>query len=160
MNSARARSFASRYAALLVIPAAIVAAACGTNNYTTTNPATKAPGAAAPLAATGSAAAVSANIQNTSFPATISVKPGTTVTWTNKDPFTHTVAADSGQAETFDSKTIAGGASFSMTFTKAGTFKYHCNIHSTMHGTVVVDAQATGVSTPDASKTGVPGYGY
>jgi len=47
-----------------------------------------------------------------------------------------------------------------MTFTKAGTFKYHCNIHPTMHGTVVVDAQATGVSTPDASKTEVPGYGY
>jgi plastocyanin len=160
MNSARARSFVSRYAALLVIPAAIVAAACGSNSYTTSNPATKAPGAAAPLAATGSAAAVSANIQNTSFPATISVKPGTKVTWTNKDSFEHTVTADSGQSETFDSKNIAGGATFSMTFTKAGTFKYHCNIHPTMHGTVVVDAQATGVSTPDASKTEVPGYGY
>jgi plastocyanin len=33
---------------------------------------------------------------------------------------------------------MPSGATFSFTFTKAGTFAYHCSIHSSMHGTIVV----------------------
>jgi plastocyanin len=33
---------------------------------------------------------------------------------------------------------LAAGATFSQTFTTAGTFPYHCNIHSNMHGTITV----------------------
>lgn len=38
----------------------------------------------------------------------------------------------------FDSKNMAQGRSFSYTFSKAGTFTYHCDIHSYMTGTVTV----------------------
>lgn len=62
------------------------------------------------------------------------VKAGTSVTWTNQGR-THTVTADDG---TFDSGRIAGGATFSMTFKKAGTYAYHCAIHPAMVGQVVV----------------------
>jgi hypothetical protein len=48
---------------------------------------------------------------------------------------TITVTADDGS---FDSKPIAGGATFSQAFPKAGTYTYHCAIHSSMTGTVVV----------------------
>jgi plastocyanin len=77
------------------------------------------------------------SIENFSFsPATITVKKGTTVTWTNNDTTAHTVTADSGNA--FDSGTMEQGKTFSHTFDSAGTFKYHCTLHSDMHGTVTV----------------------
>jgi plastocyanin len=38
----------------------------------------------------------------------------------------------------FTSDTIAGGATFSHTFDTAGTFAYHCTIHSQMKATVTV----------------------
>jgi plastocyanin len=63
------------------------------------------------------------------------VKVGDSVKWTNSDGATHTVTADDGA---FDSGNLAGGKSFSFTFDQAGTFAYHCNIHQSMTGTVVV----------------------
>jgi plastocyanin len=69
-------------------------------------------------------------------PATITVPVGTKVTWTNQDSATHTVTADDGK--TFDSGGVATGATFSFTFTTAGTFAYHCAIHSSMKANVIV----------------------
>jgi plastocyanin len=63
------------------------------------------------------------------------VKVGDSVKWTNSDGATHTVTADDGA---FDSGNLAAGKAFSFTFDKAGTFAYHCNIHQSMTGTVVV----------------------
>jgi plastocyanin len=71
-------------------------------------------------------------------PASITVPVGTTVTWTNKDAAPHTITSDDGT--TFDSGNLANGATYSFTFTKAGTFAYHCAIHSSMKGTVIVTA--------------------
>jgi plastocyanin len=68
-------------------------------------------------------------------PASITIKAGESVTWTNQDGSTHTVTADNGE---FDSGNVAAGATFSFTFAKAGTYPYHCTIHSSMKGTVVV----------------------
>lgn len=68
-------------------------------------------------------------------PTSITVKKGTKVTWTNNDSTQHTVTADNGS---FDSGTLDPGKSFSQTFNTAGTFAYHCNFHSNMHGTVIV----------------------
>ena len=79
---------------------------------------------------------VSVAIKNFAFsPATLSVKAGTKVTWTNNDSMAHTVTADSGL---FDSGTIAPGASFSFTFASVGTVSYHCNFHPSMKGSVAV----------------------
>jgi plastocyanin len=68
-------------------------------------------------------------------PGTITVSKGTTVTWTNDDPTTHTIVSDSGS---FTSGGLGKGNTFSRTFTEAGTFGYHCGVHPSMKGTVVV----------------------
>lgn len=76
------------------------------------------------------------NIDGFAFaPATLMVAVGTTVTWTNRDEEPHTVAASDGS---FHSPGMGTGATFSHTFTDAGTFDYVCSIHPMMRGTVVV----------------------
>lgn len=88
----------------------------------------------APAAATTSTNSVT--IANFAFaPKSITVAPGQRVTWTNKDGATHTVTEDKGA---WDSKNLPSGATFQHTFDQAGTFTYHCAIHSSMVGTVVV----------------------
>ena len=78
----------------------------------------------------------SVTLQNFAFsPATLTVKVGTTVTWTNKDGTTHTVTSDSG---VFNSGNLSPNATFSYTFNNTGTFTYHCSIHTYMTGTVIV----------------------
>ncbi|MRH89728.1 plastocyanin [Nocardia sp. SYP-A9097] len=70
-------------------------------------------------------------------PASLTVPVGTTVTWTNRDEEPHNVAAGDGG---FHSPNLGAGATYTFTFTKAGTFTYICAIHPFMHGTVVVTA--------------------
>ena len=75
-------------------------------------------------------------IQDFSFtPPTLNVSVGTQVSWTNGGPSNHTVTANDGS---FDSGTIQRNATFNFTFSKAGTFAYHCSIHPTMTATVTV----------------------
>jgi len=75
-------------------------------------------------------------IENFTFvPDPIEVTVGDTVTWTNNDGTTHTVTADD---DSFDSGNLDSGATFPQTFDEAGEFSYHCNIHSSMTGTVTV----------------------
>ena len=68
-------------------------------------------------------------------PATLSVKAGTEVTFTNNDSVAHTVTADDNS---FDSNNVAQGATFKHTFTTAGTVAYHCKIHPNMKATITV----------------------
>lgn len=68
-------------------------------------------------------------------PATITVTAGATVTWMNNDNMTHTVTGDDNS---FDSGGIGTGSSFTKTFLTVGTFPYHCSIHPSMTGTVMV----------------------
>ena len=68
-------------------------------------------------------------------PKDVTVKVGATVTWTHADDASHTVTADD---DSFKSETLSRGDTFTHTFDKAGTFAYHCSIHSTMTGSVVV----------------------
>jgi plastocyanin len=83
-------------------------------------------------------ASMEVRIINFAFqPSSIIVTKGSTVTWTNEDSVPHTVTSDSG---VFDSSGIEPGKSFSRTFDTAGTFSYHCNFHTQMHGTVIVTA--------------------
>jgi amicyanin len=83
-----------------------------------------------------SAQSMSVTISNMAFnPAEISVKAGTTVTWTNNDSIAHTVTSDTG---VFDSKALNPGQSYSFVFATPGTFTYHCSIHPSMKAGVVV----------------------
>lgn len=72
-------------------------------------------------------------------PATITVSPGDTVTWTNAGPAEpHTATGDG-----FDTGEVAVGSSGSATFAQPGTFPYVCTLHPQMTGTVeVVAAEA------------------
>lgn len=60
-------------------------------------------------------------------PATVTVKAGTTVTWTNQDDMVHTVTAEDGS---FDSGDMDKGDTFSHAFNKAGTYYYYCVPHA------------------------------
>jgi plastocyanin len=79
---------------------------------------------------------VQVSIENFSYGDPIEVAVGTTVTWTNADSAPHTVTQVGGQG--FQSNKIDPGATFSFTFTEAGTFDYFCEYHANMKGTVVV----------------------
>ncbi len=77
-------------------------------------------------------------IANFAFdPSSVKVKVGTAVTWTNSDGAPHTVTAADGS---FASGRLGSGAAFSFTFATAGTFVYHCAIHSSMTGTITVSS--------------------
>jgi amicyanin len=85
-----------------------------------------------------SPATVSVEIANFAFfPAEIKIKQGTTVIWTNKDSAPHTITSDSGSE--ISSPSLSNGGTYSHTFSQAGTFDYHCSIHLSMKGKVIVE---------------------
>ena len=87
---------------------------------------------------TATVSEVTVSIKNISFnPQTLTIKAGTKVTWINNDPMDHTVASDSDNL--LNSPALSPGQSFSFTFTNPGTTNYHCNIHKTMKGVVIVE---------------------
>jgi plastocyanin len=77
-------------------------------------------------------------IDNFTFKAPlVTVKAGTTVTWTNQDDIPHTVVSTKGL---FKSRVLDTGEHFSFTFAKPGQFGYFCSLHPHMTGTIVVRA--------------------
>jgi plastocyanin len=108
----------------------------GTTNPTAqpAGPTPTAASAAIVCAASGSGTAVA--IADFAFnPASANATVNGFVTWSNNDGTTHTVTFDNGP----DCGNVAGGGGTTTAqFTVAGTYAYHCKIHSTMHGTVVV----------------------
>ena len=86
------------------------------------------------------AAASSVTILTDSFrPASLTVRAGDTVTWTNTDTTpgnAHTVTSkDRGPLR---ASSLAQGQSYSFSFTAAGTYPYYCAIHPDMTGTITV----------------------
>ena len=79
---------------------------------------------------------VSVKIDNFTFePAQLTVKVGTTVTWTNHDDIPHTVVS----AGKFRSKVMDTDQTYSFTFTNAGDYKYFCSLHPHMVGMIKVE---------------------
>lgn len=74
-----------------------------------------------------------ANTTNGFVPATITVKRGTTVTWTNRDLSPHTVTGNG-----WGSGTLQPDQTYTYTFNSTGSFDYKCTIHTAMNGTVNV----------------------
>jgi plastocyanin len=112
-----------------------------------------APSPAAPSSAASAPAGPVINLSSLMFnPSTTTVPVGTTITWRNDEPITHTVT--SGRYEgvdkttglrssqdpdgTFDAKLEGKGKTFSFTFTKPGSYTYYCDIHQGMNATIVV----------------------
>lgn len=74
------------------------------------------------------------NIVNNAFvPATISIKKGDTIIWTNKDSTSHTLAGGN-----LNSQPLGLNGTYSYTYNKTGTYDYRCSIHPSMKGTVTV----------------------
>jgi amicyanin len=89
--------------------------------------------------------AAAVKIDNFTFTSkSLTVKAGTTVTWTNQDDIPHTVTSTTQQ---FKSKALDTNDTFSFTFTTPGSYNYFCSLHPHMTGTIVVEA-ATGGATP------------
>ncbi len=127
----REKSVASILAILL---GAVLSTACGSSTPT-------APGTPTPTPAPTATPATGGNqvtISGFAFSA-LTVPMGTTVTWKNLDSTAHTATADAASAFQFDTGTInAGATSKGITFSQMGAFAYHCNFHSSMHGTITV----------------------
>lgn len=84
-------------------------------------------------------------------PRDLTVAAGTTVNWRQQGANPHTVTADDGS---FDSNILNTGATFSQTFSQAGTVRYHCSIHGApggvgMSGTITVTAPSPAPSPQD-----------
>lgn len=81
-------------------------------------------------------------------PGTVTVSVGTTVNWINHGSVEHTVGSSDG---TFVSGNIASGSEFKHTFSTPGTYSYHCSIHPSMTGMVVVTSAP--VNQPKVNET-------
>jgi len=111
-------------------PASNPTTTANTPSPTVSSPTTPAPTPVTPPAA----AKAEINIQNFSFnPASVTIAIGGTVVWTNNDPVPHQIASNY-----FNSSPLSQGDTFTQKFTTAGTFAYHCAIHPSMTGTIIV----------------------
>jgi plastocyanin len=82
------------------------------------------------------AASTQVRITDTGFvPASIMISPGDSVHWTNEASGPHTVTASNGA---FDSGSLAAGAGFSITVSKAGTYAYASAGNGAFTGTLRV----------------------
>jgi plastocyanin len=96
-------------------------------------------------AQTPAVAPAAVSIDNFTFnPATLTVKAGTKVTWTNRDDIPHGIASANNAFAR--SQALDTDDSFTFTFTTPGTYQYFCYIHPHMTGSIVVEA-ATGSNT-------------
>ena len=79
---------------------------------------------------------VAVNIDNFAFaPATVTIKPGTVVTWTNRDDIPHVVVIPSLKQR---SKVMDTDQTFNQRFDTVGKFSYFCGLHPHMKGEIIV----------------------
>jgi plastocyanin len=76
----------------------------------------------------------SLTVSGFAFPASTQAAASSDLKIVNKDGTPHTVTADTGE---FDVDVPATGATLKVP-SKPGTYAFHCKIHSTMHGSLVV----------------------
>jgi YVTN family beta-propeller protein len=99
------------------------------------------PTASGPVSRTTSAAAPATDAATISIshfaftPATITVKPGQAITFTNSDPVAHTATS---LTAAWDSGDLSPGGTFTTTLQQPGTYAYNCSIHPFMQGTIIV----------------------
>jgi plastocyanin len=119
--------------AVVLLSFGALLAGCGSGSSSSSSTVAKKSAAATPAVSSGP---VKVAISNYAYhPVTITVKPGTKVTFTNHDQTAHTAtSAKPG----FDTGTLQPGASKTVTLDKPGVYTYYCQFHAFMHGTIVV----------------------
>ena len=126
----------TRSLAVALVLAVSTLVACSSDKAS--SPVATTPAATSPAgASTGTNPAVAPGatltIQGFAFSA-VTAKAGETITLVNADTANHTVTADDGSF----SVAVAAGSSAPLVIATAGTFAIHCNIHSSMKGSIVV----------------------
>jgi plastocyanin len=136
-----------RIIAVSLVTIVFLIAACGTSGSGTTSPQSVTPTpsfvSSSPVATPLTVAHVKIVTQGTMYafvPATLTIKVGTQVVWSNDSNAPHTVSSDSGVFNTPNPLGINPGQTYAFTFTKPGTYPYYCNIHTYMTGKIVVMA--------------------
>ena len=89
-------------------------------------------------------------------PASLTIRQGNTVTWTNQDSVEHDVTVTQGPTS-FRSPMLAKGQSWRHTFDTPGTWSYICSVHPDMRATVTVQPRPT--PTPSAAAASLPPTG-
>ncbi len=90
--------------------------------------------------------AATITIKNFAYSAAPAVAPGAKITIMNQDPEAHTVTSDTAGA--FDVTVPAGGSATITAPATAGSYAFHCNFHSNMHGSLVVQAAQAPAPAP------------
>ena len=133
MPAVRERTPLGRTTRSLLLPG-LAAVVVGAAALSLAKPAVHASGGGAGVTLHGKTGVVA--ITNYAFkPVSLTVKPGTRITWTNHDATAHTATVDNGS---LDTGTINPGQSKTIDFTKPGTYTYHCAFHAFMTGTIKV----------------------
>jgi plastocyanin len=124
------RDIPARVAAVLLLVAFALLAFAHLSNATE----------ATPTSAPTDGKTVEISISNFTFtPNELTIAPGTTVKWINRDDIPHLVAE---KAFAFKSQALDTNDSFSFTFTKPGDVQYFCVLHPHMTGKITVKAGA------------------
>ncbi len=84
----------------------------------------------------GASANVNATDSKVFSPSTVTITHGQSVCWQNNGNFSHTVTSDDG---TSFNTGLPSGQIFVHVFPAAGSFPYHCTIHTGMAGTITVN---------------------
>jgi len=118
--------------ALTLLSLSIAVAACGSDSTGANNP----PPAADVVIQQGAAGLGNQAFQPSPFTISLAADGGT-VTWRDDDSqAAHTISENNG---VFDFDNVTRGSTRTFTFTAPGTYNYHCDIHPSMVGQIVVN---------------------
>lgn len=92
--------------------------------------------ASAPCADSTGTTVVATSVADNTWTQPVNAKVNDVITWTNGDSVPHRVQLDDNSCGMTGN--IAGGASKSLVFTKAGTYAFHCAVHASMTGTITI----------------------
>jgi len=121
---------------VLALFAMFALAGCGGSAATSAASAAATSAAAATCTPSTAAGTVAVSIKDFEFaPAAITAKVGDVITFTNAGGVKHSAALDVGDCST---GILAAGAAGGLTFSAAGTYAFHCQIHAAMTGTIQI----------------------
>jgi plastocyanin len=137
-DSAQEAAMTTRPIRILALFATLAIAGCG-GSATSAAPSvavSEGPPVEAACAPTGDAGTVAVAIKDFEFtPATISAKVGDVIGFTNDGEKSHSATLDEGDCGT---EILPAGGTGGLTFSKAGTYAFHCAVHASMTGTIEV----------------------